>query len=379
VHPSLSKKTGNTHIKALEQDPEHLDNMESVENEEGADEEDQQTDEAEIILQQAQREASGRPFLTKNLGKKHSKNQSPRSLHCTRIVYKVSNVSPPNVDELGGLVDRGANGGLAGKDLSRIAITDRRVDITGINDIRVDNIPIGTVGGVVKTHKGPAIAIFHQYALGDHGNSIHSSVQMESYKNQIDDRSAKVGGTQSITTIDGYVLPLDIINGLPRLRTRPFTDREWEDYPHIVMTSDIDWDPTVLDNVISTQPNWYASIDPKEKDVINNPFNDIGEYTRQQPEEPFLYASLDISGEIPWNLCVAQLRNLHKEDFLTEEEAFRLSSDLTPYKELDGELDKTNDQHLVYMRQHSRKQREQLLRKNTRKFDRIFYICRKRP
>ena len=338
VHPSLSKKTGNTHIKVLEQDPEHLDNLVSVENEEGADEEDQQTDEAEIILQQAQREASGRPFLTKFLGKKHSKNQSPRHLHCTRIVYKVSNVSPPNVDELGGLVDRGANGGLAGKDLSRIAITDRRVDITGINDIRVDNIPIGTVGGVVKTHKGPAIAIFHQYALGDHGNSIHSSVQMESYKNQIDDRSAKVGGTQSITTIDGYVLPLDIINGLPRLRTRPFTDREWEDYPHIVMTSDIDWDPTVLDNVISTQPNWYASIDPKEKDVTNNPFNDIGEYTRQQPEEPFLYASLDISGEIPWNLCVAQLRNLHKEDFLTEEEAFRLSSDLTPYTEPDGEF-----------------------------------------
>jgi hypothetical protein len=39
------------------------------------------------------------------------------------------------------------------------------------------------------------ISIFHQYALGDHGSSIHSSSQMECYKNSIDDRSMKVGGS----------------------------------------------------------------------------------------------------------------------------------------------------------------------------------------
>jgi hypothetical protein len=68
------------------------------------------------------------------------------------------------------LVDRGANGGLAGKDVKVIAMTER-----WINDIRDDNIRIDTVGGIAKSHKGPAIAIFHQYALGEHGSSIHSS------------------------------------------------------------------------------------------------------------------------------------------------------------------------------------------------------------
>jgi hypothetical protein len=41
--------------------------------------------------------------------------------------------------ETGGLVDRETNGGLAGKDLRLITITERWVHITGINDIPVDN------------------------------------------------------------------------------------------------------------------------------------------------------------------------------------------------------------------------------------------------
>jgi hypothetical protein len=78
---------------------------------------------------------------------------------------------------------------------------------------------------------------------------------MESHPNKIDDRSMKLGGTSSINTIDGYVLPLDIINGLPHVKSRPFSEREWEEYPNLVMTSDVGWNPSILDNVISTKPN----------------------------------------------------------------------------------------------------------------------------
>jgi hypothetical protein len=242
-----------------------------------------------------------------------------RNIKCTRVIYRVTNNDIP---EKGGLVDRGAHGGLAGRDLRIISTTDRWVDITGINDIRIDNIRIGTVGGVVKTQKGPVIAIFHQHALGDHGNSIHSSGQMEYYRNCIDDRSMKVGGTQSITTIDGYVLPLDIINGLPHMMARPFSDREWDDYPHVVMTSDGDWNPTVLDNIISNKPNWYAEIDPKSNDTVNNPFNEVGEYMEGHREDPFVYARTGTVDhiEIPWQLCSSQLRHLHKEYVAVEAE-----------------------------------------------------------
>jgi hypothetical protein len=166
-----------------------------IDGQNDADEE-SNAEEAEIILQKAKQEASGRKFLTKFLGKPNP-NQSRSSLssrktQCTNVIYRIGNSDMTDKYEKGGLVDRGANGGLAGKDLKLIATTDRWVDITGINEIRVDNIRIGTVGGVVKTHRGPVIAIFHQYALGAHGNSIHSSGQMESYRNKIDDRSIKV-------------------------------------------------------------------------------------------------------------------------------------------------------------------------------------------
>ena len=59
------------------------------------------------------------------------------------------------------LVDRGANGGVAGDDVRVVFITHRSVDIKGIDNHHVNNIDIGTVGGVVQTHKGPMIAIMH--------------------------------------------------------------------------------------------------------------------------------------------------------------------------------------------------------------------------
>jgi hypothetical protein len=34
-------------------------------------------------------------------------------------------------------------------------------------------LELGTFGGVVQTHRGPVIAIMHQYALLDKGASIH--------------------------------------------------------------------------------------------------------------------------------------------------------------------------------------------------------------
>jgi hypothetical protein len=173
-------------VKALEQNQDVEDQSlnegslnEGDDGQNDADEE-SNTEEAEIILQKAKQEASGRKFLKKFLGKPNPNKSSPssRQINCTDVVYR----DMTDTYEKGGLVDRGANGGLAGKDLKVIATTDRWVDITGINNIRVDNIRIGTVGGVVKSHRGPVIAFSHQYALGDHGNSTHSSGQMESYR-----------------------------------------------------------------------------------------------------------------------------------------------------------------------------------------------------
>jgi hypothetical protein len=48
--------------------------------------------------------------------------------------------------------------------------------------------------------------------------------------------------------LDGYVFPLNIVNGLPCVTMCPYTDAEWDSLPHVVWTGDSDWDPTILDH-----------------------------------------------------------------------------------------------------------------------------------
>jgi hypothetical protein len=40
---------------------------------------------------------------------------------------------------------------------------------------------------------------------------------------------------------------------------RPFTVEEFEELPHVLWTSEDDWDPTSLDSVISNDPHWYKA------------------------------------------------------------------------------------------------------------------------
>jgi hypothetical protein len=100
------------------------------------------------------------------------------------------------------------------------------VDIQGIDNHRINKIPIVTAGGVINTQKGPVIAIMHQYASTGKGKSIHSCVQLETYKQTVDDKSSKVGGNQCIETLDGYVIPLNIRSGLWYMFICPYTNQE---------------------------------------------------------------------------------------------------------------------------------------------------------
>jgi hypothetical protein len=124
----------------------------------------------------------------------------------------------------------------------------------------IKDVPIGTVGAVVNTQRGEVIAIMHQYAYTGKGGTIHSSGQLEWCGNDVNDRSIKIdGGRQRLTTPDGYVIPIDVRHGLPYITMRPFTDEEFEELPHVLWTSEDNWDPTSLDSVISDDPNWYEA------------------------------------------------------------------------------------------------------------------------
>jgi hypothetical protein len=124
----------------------------------------------------------------------------------------------------------------------------------------IKDVLIGTVSAVVNTQRGEVIAIMHQYAYTGKGGTIHSSGQLEWCGNDVNDHSIKIdGGRQRLTTPDGYVIPIDVRRGLPYITMRPFTDEEFEELPHVLWTSEDDWDPTSLDSVISDDPNWYEA------------------------------------------------------------------------------------------------------------------------
>ena len=95
----------------------------------------------------------------------------------------------------GSLIDRGANGGVAGDDVRIISKSDRCVDITGIDNHKISCMPIVTDRkSVVKSHKGHVIAICNEHAGLCSGKTIHSSGKLEAFKNVVDERSRKIGG-----------------------------------------------------------------------------------------------------------------------------------------------------------------------------------------
>ena len=87
-----------------------------------------------------------------------------------------------------------------------------------------------------------------EYSCYGKGHTIHSSRQIEWFKNSVDDRSVQVGGKQRICTIDGYAMPLTCRGGLMYLSIlgKP-TDKDLERYPAVHLTGPHEWDPSVLD------------------------------------------------------------------------------------------------------------------------------------
>ena len=76
------------------------------------------------------------------------------------------------------LVNGGTNAGFASSDCRLIEYTGWFVDVTGINNAKVENLPIGTLAAKVITTKGPVIGIMHQYVHHGKGQTIHSPHQM---------------------------------------------------------------------------------------------------------------------------------------------------------------------------------------------------------
>ncbi|HSN66784.1 MAG TPA: hypothetical protein VLS94_09090, partial [Fusibacter sp.] len=172
-------------------------------------------------------------------------NGQKYTLKACNIKYHVSNTS--TTPSVGSLIDGGANGGMSGNDVRAINESMQRVDVTGIGNQSIQNVSLATVAGLIHTDKGPIIGIFNQYANYGEGATIHSSKQLKHFGSLVDDTPKSLGGRQALITPDGYVIPLQIRNGLAYMDIQQPSNIDMDTYPHVQFTSDMPWDPSILD------------------------------------------------------------------------------------------------------------------------------------
>ena len=147
-------------------------------------------------------------------------------------------------------------------------------------------LDVVTAATLLNTSQGKVIGIFNEYAYLGKGSSIHSSDQLKWFKTNVDEKSVKGGGTQLITTLDEYSVPLIIKDGLAYATSlgRP-TDQDMDTYPHVFFTSPDELDPSQVPDQPFGDPMFDACGD-FNKHIIANlntlldaPPGDCGSYT----------------------------------------------------------------------------------------------------
>ena len=164
------------------------------------------------------------------------------------------------------LVDHGANKGFAGPDMRGIHRTYRKIKIQDIDNHEVADLDVVTTATLLNTSQEKVIGIFNEYAYIWKGSSIHSSGQLEWLQTHVHETSVKVGGTQLINTLDGYSVPLLIKDGLAYATS---TDQDMDTYPHVLITSPDEWDPSQVPDQLFGVPMFDACGDFNKPIIAN--------------------------------------------------------------------------------------------------------------
>ena len=70
--------------------------------------------------------------------------------------------------------------------------------------------------------------------------------------------------------MDGYAIPLQIRGGLAYLDMHPPNNDEYDALPHVILTSDVDWNPTIIGNELNIE-DWLDTL--MEADDLPRPYD----------------------------------------------------------------------------------------------------------
>ena len=83
---------------------------------------------------------------------------------------------------------------------------------------------------------------------------------------------------QCIHTVVNYVIPLKIKSSLAYLTMHPYTDKEWDKLPHVIVTADTNWDPSIFDHNIDNIEEWFDALPDLCNDPTSSLFDEFGDY-----------------------------------------------------------------------------------------------------
>ena len=211
------------------------------------------------------------------------------------------------------IVDRGADGSLAGSDVRVLNTSPSHCTVIGINNHEIPGFDIVQCAALVNTNHGIVNLIMNEYAYFGEGHTIHSSGQIEWHTNTVDDKSVQVGGQQRIVTIGGYSMPLVCKGGLMYLELLGTpTDKDLQTYPSVHLTSPHEWDPSVLDYVHpedNGEPD--CTNDPTERFQFDPNFDEFGDWVNRS------LSTLDILDKAPEGILNI-LQDKHKINIYLE-------------------------------------------------------------
>ena len=75
-----------------------------------------------------------------------------------------------------------------------------------------------------------------------------------------------------------------IKDGLARLDIRPHTDHEFDTLPHVFLTSELEWDPSVLDHTFMMPLNGEMTQLLPPGTLLDSRFDEFGDYRHRVSE-----------------------------------------------------------------------------------------------
>ena len=162
----------------------------------------------------------------------------------------------------------------------------RMVNGTGTDNHQMTDIKIGTVGALAKSNRGDVIIVMNKAACTGKRTTILSVLQPEHHGNLVAAKATEAKGGQKMITPEGCAFPLSTINGLACLKMRRCTDEEFDTSPHVILTSNEQWNPREHDKQSNPDDADFMLKNPANHHLLPHCNHDArGEHTGQLAEQ----------------------------------------------------------------------------------------------